>query len=412
MSNNSSQQNPFELLTKLMRGEGQEELARMDGWWAHIDPIMHENNHQRIDEISSGLVLKAAKNGKTCHILSLQRALSGPMEDLIGDLSHQKYGLHLLVRSTFRREAGVGRYRRGGIGIDYGDNGHVSDRPTLLFIRETDSAICLNFSPRKDSIIVNFQLASLDERLVDEMRKVFELHTAEAREEPELNIVSDSHGELDLVPIGRPAVKLVPENYDPKVVEEFQYIVEQFTNPNPMGRLAIFHGLPGTGKTYLLRAFMAECNAKDTSIIFFPPQIFEGVNSPQITRLLLDYASSQAMVLFIEDGDGLLLERGVDNMNVLASLLSLSDGFLGSMLDIRVFVTTNTRKINMDKALVRDGRLNKIIEVGKLQPEKATSVYQRLTEGAADAWKPDEPVTLAQVYKKAQVFNKARGIAQ
>jgi hypothetical protein len=394
-----NQPNPLEFLGKLMRGEGQEELAQMagraDGWWSHIDPIMHETNHQRIDEICSGLVIKAAKNNQTCHTITLQRALSGTMDDLVGDLTHDKYGLHLLVKSVSRREAGVNRYRR-----EYGDPGSQvpGDRPTLLFVRGTDSAVYLNFQPRKDTIIVNLQAVSLDGRLIENLRKIFEIHTEEPREEPELNIVSDSHGELDLVPIGRPAVKLVTDNYTPDVVGKFRHIVDQFTSPNPIGRLAILHGEPGTGKTYLLRAFMAECNAKDTSIIFFPPQIFEAVNSPQITRLLLDYATSQAMVLFIEDGDGLLLKRSMDNMNVLASLLSLSDGFLGSLLDIRVFVTTNTRKLDIDKALLRDGRLNQIIEVGTLPPSQAAKVYWRLS-GRED-WMPDSNVTLAQIYKR------------
>lgn len=394
--------NPFELLTNLLRGEGQEDLAKFmaksDGWWSHVDPITHENNYQRADEICSGLVLRAAKMGQTCYMVSLQRALSGAVEELIGDLSHQKHGLHLLVRSVSRREGSANRYRR----MSYEHGEASTERPTLLFIRGNDSVVMVSFSNRKDSVIINLHAASLDNNLIEQVRKIYELHTEEARDEPELNIVSDSHGDLDLVPIGRPAAKLIEDNYTPQVVEEFKHVVAQFTSRNPMGRLAILHGEPGTGKTYLLRAFMAECNAKDTNVIFFPPQIFEGVNSPQITRLLLDYASSQSMVLFIEDGDGLLLQRGVDNMNILASLLSLSDGFLGSLLDIRVFVTTNTRKLDIDKALLRECRLNRIIEVGKLSAEQGARVFQRLSD---KEWVPNESVTLAQVYKKASEVN-------
>jgi len=391
--------NPFEFIGEMFSKGGltPEALAEFskqsDGWWSHVDPIYHENNFQRTDEIITGLILKAAKTGQTCHMIALQRALSGPIEDLIGDLTDERYGLRLLVKSVSVREGHANRYRR----MRY--EGETSaERPTSVFVRGTDSVVLISFSNRKDAVIVNLHAGSLDDKLIGNIRKIFDLHTEEARDEPELNIVSDSHGDLDLVPIGRPACKLCVDNYTPKVVEQFKQVVDQFTRPNPIGRLAILHGEPGTGKTYLLRAFMAECNSKDTNIVFFPPQIFEGVNSPQITRLLLDYASSQSMVLFIEDGDGLLLNRGTDNMNVLASLLSLSDGFLGSLLDIRVFVTTNARKLDIDKALRRDGRLNQIIEVGKLEAQQANKVYGRLTKQDLNA---DEPMTLASVYKKA-----------
>ena len=104
------------------------------------------------------------------------------------------------------------------------------------------------------------------------------------------------------------------------------------------------------------------------------------------------------MILFIEDGDGLLLQRQSDNMNLIASLLGLTDGFLGSLLDIRIFITTNAKRLDMDRALLRPGRLNKIIEVGLLSPERAGKIYSRLT---GQEWVPDKLITLAEIYNRA-----------
>ncbi len=49
-------------------------------------------------------------------------------------------------------------------------------------------------------------------------------------------------------------------------------------------------------------------------------------------------------MLIVEDADECLVQRGSDNMSTIASVLNISDGILGSILDVRVLATTNAEK--------------------------------------------------------------------
>lgn len=70
--------------------------------------------------------------------------------------------------------------------------------------------------------------------------------------------------------------------------------------------------------------------------------------------------------------------RQASNMASIATLLNLGDGILGSLLDLRIVVTTNAAKATLDEAMLRKGRLCRRIHVGPLDRERADAVYDRL----------------------------------
>ena len=78
---------------------------------------------------------------------------------------------------------------------------------------------------------------------------------------------------------------------------------------------------------------------------------------------------------------------------------TLADGILGHVLDLRVVVTTNAKKIEIDPALLRPGRLASRIEVARFSEEFAASVYERLKGEAAPKLGRS---TLAEVYQAAR----------
>jgi hypothetical protein len=369
-----------------------------NGWWNPVEPHRCDHNHQLFAEIASGLAVYAAKTKQTLHTNFVNGLLKSELDEVLGDLNSERIGLHCLTRRV-----------RVGKEVDYG--GHEldgpseegSEGPSSIYLRGDDTVILVQFFLKKSRRSVSMEISSIDEGLVRKVSNLILIHIDTEQKSPDLNLVSEGwNGNLMLTPIGRPAFKLIEDNYSPKVVEDFRYVVDQFNSSDPSGRLAIIHGEPGTGKTFLLRAFLDECDPKKNTIIFFPPEIFRNFNSPAISKLLIKYSDVKSIVLLVEDGDGVLLERGPDNMNMLASLLSLSDGFIGSLLDVRVFVTTNTKKIDMDRALLRPGRLAKIVEVGSLSYEQSLAVYKRI--GGQGGTKPnfDEKNTLAEIYQRAK----------
>ena len=122
---------------------------------------------------------------------------------------------------------------------------------------------------------------------------------------------------------------------------------------------------------------------------------------------------SGPIVLVLEDADRCLVTRGTQNINSIQSILNLGDGILGSLLDLRIVATTNAKKLEMEAALLRPGRLSKQLDVGALDLETARGVFRRLlpnakfTEALSDrhlapAFKDAFRMTLAQAYAEAR----------
>jgi ATP-dependent 26S proteasome regulatory subunit len=106
--------------------------------------------------------------------------------------------------------------------------------------------------------------------------------------------------------------------------------------------------------------------------------------------------NNKNIILVIEDAEKALLSReeNHENSSVVSAILNLTDSFISSALNISIVATFNTAKENIDKALLRKGRLKYCHEFKKL------SVYdaQVLTNSLNFQYKVSEPMTLAEVY--------------
>jgi ATP-dependent 26S proteasome regulatory subunit len=222
-------------------------------------------------------------------------------------------------------------------------------------------------------------------------------------------VISQSQHGLTLQNLGSIVCPLQRENYSEEVLSSFDYIVDHFNRKEPYGRLAIFNGPPGTGKTWMLRSIISKI--KNCIIVLLPSKLVSEIDSPQIITLLSEEKSDfgnfivpdgdvkSAPILFIiEDADSCLVPRESDNILTISSLLNYTDGILGSLLDLRIIATTNAEKLEFDSALTRPGRLCKHVYVGMLSAKHASEVYKRLT-GKDKEYK--EPVALAQIYADA-----------
>ena len=171
--------------------------------------------------------------------------------------------------------------------------------------------------------------------------------------------------------------------------------------------LVLFHGEPGTGKTYYIRHLLRKMTSNNKAVIYMPPNIVEYLMEPNFMTFLNDEVSSWAeygifTVLLIEDAEPLLASRQHGaRIQGITNLLNMSDGLLNDMLNMQIICTFNVELAKLDTALLRPGRLIARKEFCKLPEFEANLLAQRL--GIKHHF--NAPATLSEIYAKAKNQN-------
>ncbi len=217
--------------------------------------------------------------------------------------------------------------------------------------------------------------------------------------------IMSQNSRLSMGSIGNAGIPVVEGNYHPEVMKGYKFIVKDLQSSAPSGRIVVMKGKPGTGKTHLIRAMTLE--VPDAMFVLVSPEMVPSLSGPELLPLLLQYKSGEGpIVLLLEDADKCLVARDTDNINSIQALLNLSDGILGSLLDLRIVATTNADELEMEPAMMRPGRLSKMLDVGPLDAETAWNIFKRLLP---DNDPPGElaqevAITLAEVYALARKY--------
>lgn len=206
---------------------------------------------------------------------------------------------------------------------------------------------------------------------------------------------------MELSEVGQVNLELETKNYSPDAVADFLGVLNDMVSDDPIGRLTIIQGKPGTGKTFFLRGIIDSC--PDSVFLLVPPGMVEGIAGPDLIPMLAraraEMGAEHPIVLVVEDADATLISRQSEhgaNLGALSSLLNATDGMLGRSLNLRVICTTNAEIDNIDDALLRPGRLSRHVHLGPLDPDQAAEVYYRLSEG--DEAEFNDSVTLSTIY--------------
>jgi ATPase family protein associated with various cellular activities (AAA) len=153
--------------------------------------------------------------------------------------------------------------------------------------------------------------------------------------------------------------------------------------------LILFTGCPGAGKSSLIK-YIAQSN-EDLKFIFLNNQNIKILSDPTFTDFCIN--NLKESIIIIEDAELALASRDNSKSYDISTILNLTDGILGDILNLKIIATLNvTDKI--DEALLRKGRLICKSDFGKISAKQANNLAKSL--GKSVEFKED--IALCEVY--------------
>lgn len=349
------------------------------------------------------------------------------------DLSANSLGLSPLFKALFNKTSGhVSEYFHEGAIKDVDENTediskvqshdkrlqkYIEDKGGRLIYRNIRASGDQTIYLWKDGVLemtvtgsyVSLQVLSHDQKMVEEIREYFKPMWMPPEKRGHIYAIVRNGMHLGLNSIGNAGIPLVDGNYTKKVMDDYKYAIKDLNSESPSGRIVVMRGPAGTGKTHLIRAMLLQ--VPDAMFVLISPEVVTNLAGPELLPLLMNYrgGSTGPIVLILEDADRCLVARADENMSLIQSLLNLGDGILGSLLDVRIVATTNADELKMEQAIMRPGRLSKMLDVDFLDPKTAQQIFRRLlpdvdfpVEINGSTNPKDFKVTLAEVYSLAR----------
>ncbi len=193
----------------------------------------------------------------------------------------------------------------------------------------------------------------------------------------------------------------IAANYPGEVGTALTHLTELPGPPEHGGRLLVWYGEPGTGKTTAIRSLGHEWREWADLHFVLDPEAFFG--SPEyLMHVVADedlwdpraLSTSRWKVLVVEDADELIrADARIDAGASMSRLLNLTDGILGHGLRVLLLITTNEPIRGLHPAVVRPGRCLADVQ------------FRPFTRAEAEAWLgrvapvPSGDLTLAELYR-------------
>lgn len=199
--------------------------------------------------------------------------------------------------------------------------------------------------------------------------------------------------------LGKKAKTLTPDELDLHYGENFSNFHEslsQLLGSDSKG-LIIFHGDPGTGKTYYIRMLLKELTKSKKNVLYVPSNFIDSFLDPSFITFLSDWILDQnnPTIILLEDAECLVESResGVRSLGI-SNLLNITDGILNDILGTQIILTFNTNLDYIDKALLRPERLLARKEFSNLTKQESQALLNHL-QIEFDA---DKEMSLADIY--------------
>ena len=159
--------------------------------------------------------------------------------------------------------------------------------------------------------------------------------------------------------IDAPAWDDITLNYPGEVAAAIDELT--VARPDPEGgRIVLWHGPPGTGKTTAIRSLAREWRSWARFQVVLDPEPVLGSAATLMQVLLDDDDVADWRVLVIEDADPIVRAdssgSGMGTSTTLSRLLNVGDGIVGQGTKVLVLLTTNEQPERLHPALRRPGR--------------------------------------------------------
>lgn len=259
--------------------------------------------------------------------------------------------------------------------------------PTLVFEESEDnSAVLYEIDKDHDSGLValvdlskreiKFTVASSNKNVINkhiaQAKKIFPPvpDSADDRVKVRFWYVTNSGPRNVTREIVVPKWEHIAHNYSAATTDELNFLMNDF-HPSGGGQLIVFTGLPGVGKSYLLRALLQSWKDWCTPQYILDPENLFGGSQGYMASLVLNGSASEYdepedeeeiggkwKLLILEDSGDLLMPDAKNHtgQGPLSRLLNLVDGLIGQGLRVLVLITTNEEITKLHPAVSREGR--------------------------------------------------------
>jgi len=174
----------------------------------------------------------------------------------------------------------------------------------------------------------------------------------------------------------------ISANYPVSTRSQVSSLMAKFKPTQGAGRLIVFQGLPGAGKTWATRALASAWQSWCRVEYMVDPECFFG-QAEYMTAVLLsqppleveekeERPRSRWRLLILEDtGELLSIDAKREHGQAISRLLNTCDGMLGQSLKTMLLITTNEELGRLNPAVVRHGRCAAVVEFDPFSPEEA-----------------------------------------
>jgi hypothetical protein len=175
-------------------------------------------------------------------------------------------------------------------------------------------------------------------------------------------------------------------NYSGTTMAELEKLHQMQFDEARSGKLILWYGEAGTGKTHAIRSLAKEWVSWCATSYFVYPEFF--FNDPDyMLQVILNNDHSERRwdheqedwvtpkkwhLLVFEDAGELLYKDAKERQGqALSRLLNLADGMIGQGLRVLVLITTNEKISSFHDAVSREGRVSSLVDFKKLNHDEA-----------------------------------------
>lgn len=179
-------------------------------------------------------------------------------------------------------------------------------------------------------------------------------------------------------------------NYNDDFKKPYEHLCNLIEKENESA-LILLYGDPGTGKTSIIKNLINKYPQKD--FIFIDGSMLATIGQDKLMSYFLENNNN---IFILEDCEKSLMNREHSNNPVMPVLLNLTDGIIGDVLGIKLICTFNTGLSNIDKALLRKGRLSMKYEFKNLSKDKTEKLLNHIGKKIDNI--PSNGMPLSDIY--------------